>query len=103
MQHPSLQDALKFIRKNGMLKDWSDCSILNTIKKSISDYAFTYTRDANGVLDGIVIGKWDSKESYYCICCIGKLHIFLNFLRINFPNCKEVVSMRYGEVKTLKL
>lgn len=103
MQHPNLQDALSFIRNNGMLKTWNDSSIISAIKKSIDDYAFTYTRDNTGKLDGIVIGQWNSKESYYCICCIGKLSVFLTFIRTNFPNCKEVVSERYGEIKTLKL
>ena len=91
-----MEEAIKLIRKNELLKEWSDGQIATGITQAIKDFAFSYTVDENYRIDGIVFGKWHSKEIIHISCLIGKFNVFLEFLKSNFPNCKKIVAMRNG-------
>lgn len=92
----TLKDAVEFIRSKNGLSGWSDSEIAGEIGRAINDFAFTYSVDNQNKLDGVVVGRWDTKESLHIVYIAGNISFFMSFLKTNFPECKTITGYRSG-------
>lgn len=92
-----VQEGIALIRKHGVLEGWTDEDIHQAIHKAIKSFAFSYTTDPTGKLDGIVFGYWRSQRELHITCCIGRLSVFVKKLKESFPACDKVTGYRQGK------
>lgn len=96
-----MTECVNFLRKNNVLKNWTDTQIVIGINRAIKECALTYTTDKNGKLDGLVFGRWvnDFTVHITAIAGKGKLKEFFAYLKRVFPNCTKIEAVRYGITK----
>jgi hypothetical protein len=98
-----IEEAIKFIRERGGLTHWTDDEIKMGISKSIQNYAFTYTRNEKGELDGLAFGQWITSEKLHISYMTGKLNVFMDYLRNTFPKCKYITAFRKGKTDLITI
>jgi hypothetical protein len=105
MQAPSITDCIIFIRKSGILKDWTYDQLADYIAEAIKTKALLYLTDTSGNLKELGFGRWHSSCSIHVNCLIakGNLRAYLNYLKTQFPQCNEITMYRRGNLRTLKL
>lgn len=97
MRHLKVIDAVKFIREHNRLETWTDEAIATKIYDCIAKAALTFTHQ-DKKLTGICFGEWrNDNKTFHAIVMIGKLFVFVDYLKTVFPNCEEVTGFRKGK------
>jgi len=101
----SIKEAVEFIRKNNILKEWTDTEIYNEIAHAIFNNTLLYTVNKNGVLSGIVFGTDFKEEKRLHIKCLaghGNLKSYIELFKRRYPDY-FITAYRRGKFVTLKI
>jgi hypothetical protein len=102
---PNLNEAVKFIRSKSGLKHWTDEEIKNELQRSINEYSLSYTTGSDGKIDGIVFGKFISREKFHVQYIAGQMKHFIKYMVETFPDIKYLTGFRKDRLtlKTFKV
>jgi hypothetical protein len=101
----NIQDAIDFLRMHGVLKDWDTHKIAAGMNLAINTCCWSHSVDPYGNIDGLVFGRWiEPAKHIFVIAAVGKgkLRLFFDFLRRNFPECRKISYMRHGVEKIME-
>lgn len=101
MKQPKIEDAIKYIKEHNVLPKWSDVQIQNLISEAIQSCTFAFSCNQSGELTGIVVGRWNARNSIHIVCMVGKnqLKDFIKYLRMLYPRCEHLTCYRDGKFK----
>ncbi|HEX9232703.1 MAG TPA: hypothetical protein VF849_01505 [Blattabacteriaceae bacterium] len=96
----SITQAVEFIRKHEILKDWTDDQIKWAIIKAINEKTLVYTTNKDGGLNGICFGE-DHKEEkrLHVKCLVGYKRIkdFIKYYKQKYPGY-FISAYRYNKL-----
>ena len=101
----TIQQAVEFIRKNDVLKKWTDAEIYDEIARAIFNNALVYSTDKNGVICGICFGddfKDEMRLHVKCILGHGHLKSYIDYFKKHYPDY-VISAYRDGVFKILKI
>ena len=101
----SIEEAIAFIRKFNLLKEWKDEEIHAEISKAIAEESLVFSTDKDGKLNGICFGERNDKEKKLHIKCIiapGQLDMFVHAFRVYFRGY-TLTAFRRGVFKHIKI
>lgn len=101
----TLEEAIKFLRENKVLKSWTDEQIVIGIKRAIQVAALGFSSDSTGKLNGLFFGYWIDNETLHITAMAGKgmLKTYFNYLKKIHPQCKKLEAKRNGVTKIYDL
>lgn len=98
----TVEQAVKFVKENNCLKDWSEGAIAIAIAKSIESGVLSYCSKDDKLIS-LVFGKsFDNKQIHIqCAICKGQLKNYIRLFKKKYPG--HFISMfRKGELRLLK-